>query len=115
MPLSKQDLADLKQLLIERRAELLLVKETGMEAANVVELDQTKVGRISRMDAMQAQAMSVETNRRRDIELQRIGIALGRLVNNEYGLCLKCDEEIARERLHVDPANPICIDCASIG
>ena len=107
MPLSKQDLADLKQLLIDRRAELLLVKETGIEAA--------KVGRISRMDAMQAQAMSVETNRRRDIELQRIGIALGRLVNNEYGLCLKCDEEIARERLHVDPANPICIDCASIG
>ena len=115
MPLSKQDLADLKQLLIDRRAELLLVKETGMEAANVVELDQTKVGRISRMDAMQAQAMSVETNRRRDIELQRIGIALGRLVNNGYGLCLKCDEEIARERLQVDPANPICIDCASIG
>jgi DnaK suppressor protein len=115
MPLSSQDLASLKQLLIERRAELILVQETGMNAADVVELDQTKVGRISRMDALQAQAMSVETNRRRDIELQRIDIALERLLKDKYGLCLKCDEGIAHERLQVDPANPICIDCALDG
>ncbi len=92
---------------------MLQVKETGEGAESVVKLDQTAVGRLSRMDAMQAQAMSLETNRRREIELQRIGTALRRLQNNEYGICLACEEEIARKRLEVDPATPICIDCAA--
>jgi DnaK suppressor protein len=100
-------------LLLQKQSALHDVKATGEGAANVVELDQTKVGRISRMDALQAQAMSVETNRRRDIELQRIESALQRLQKDEYGFCLRCAEEIAVGRLEVDPAAIICFDCAS--
>jgi len=33
-----------------------------------VELDQSKVGHLSRMDAMQSQAMAVEAKRRREIK-----------------------------------------------
>ena len=113
MSLSTKDLANFRQLLIQRKSALLEVKETGEEAAGVVKLDQTAVGRLSRMDAMQAQAMSMETNRRREIELQRIGTALQRLQSDEYGYCVSCDEEIGRKRLEVEPATPICIDCAA--
>ena len=111
--MSAKELENFRQLLIQRQSDLLQVKETGEDAANVVELDQTKVGRLSRMDAMQAQAMSAETNRRREIELQRISTALQRLQHDEYGLCVSCGEEIARPRLEVDPSTPICIDCAA--
>ena len=113
IPLSAEDLENFRLLLLRREADLLQVKATGESAANVVELDQSKVGRLSRMDAMQAQAMSVETNRRREVELQRIGTALQRLQNDEYGFCVRCGEEIARQRLKVDPSTPICIDCAN--
>jgi DnaK suppressor protein len=100
-------------LLLQKQSALHDVKATGDGAANVVELDQTKVGRLSRMDALQAQAMSVETNRRREIEIQRIESALQRLQKNDYGFCLRCGEDIAEGRLEVDPAATICFDCAS--
>ncbi len=113
MSLSAKDLAKFRQLLTQRKSALLEVKDIGEGAAGIVKLDQTAVGRLSRMDAMQAQAMSVETNRRREIELQRIGTALQRLQSDEYGYCVSCDEEINPKRLEVDPATPICIDCAA--
>ncbi len=98
--------------LIRLRNDLLEIEKTGNEAAETVELDQSRVGRLSRMDAMQAQAMSIESNRRRDIKIQRINAALRRIENDEFGFCLKCEEEINPKRLEADPSAPLCIDCA---
>jgi DnaK suppressor protein len=78
-----------------------------------VELDQQTVGRLSRMDALQVQAMALETSRRRANELRRIEAALARMDEGEYGYCLECGEEIAMRRLEFDPAAPLCIGCAS--
>lgn len=111
--MSDLDLNYFQQLLIKQRDELLDLADTADEAADTVELDQTRVGRLSRMDAMQAQAMSQESQRRRKIELQRIASALSRINEEEYGYCVSCGEEIARNRLKADPAAPLCIDCAS--
>ena len=102
-----------RQLLLQRREELNDVSDIADEAAGTVELDQTRVGRLSRMDALQAQAMSQETRRRRELELKRIASALSRINEDEYGYCVNCGEEIAENRLQVDPSAPLCIDCAS--
>ena len=56
---------DYTKKLLGLKKSLLKAEETGEEAEQTVELDQTRVGRLSRMDAMQAQAMSKETGRRR--------------------------------------------------
>jgi len=102
-----------KRHLIQQRQELLGLQETADEAARTVELDQTSVGRLSRMDALQGQAMSRERDRRRQIELQKIAAALRRIEAGDYGDCVRCGEEIAIRRLDLDPAAPLCIDCAS--
>ena len=78
-----------------------------------VELDQQAVGRLSRMDALQVQAMALETSRRRGVELRRIAAALARMDEGEFGYCLECGDEIAARRLELDPAAPLCIGCAS--
>ncbi|MCW9088990.1 MAG: TraR/DksA C4-type zinc finger protein [Gammaproteobacteria bacterium] len=109
----KMDEAHFRRLLLLRRDELLGLEQTGREAAGTVELDQSKVGRLSRMDALQAQAMSQEGERRRQLELRRIDAALARLDSGDYGYCLECDEPIARRRLELNPAATLCIDCAS--
>ena len=106
------DVIEFKQLLLARRALLQQVEATGKESAGVVELDQSKVGRLSRMDALQGQAMSQEAQRRRTIELQKIQSALKRIEEDEYGYCVKCGKFIGLGRLRVDPAAPCCVDCA---
>lgn len=85
---------------------------TAGERATVV-LDQTSVGRLSRMDALQNQAMQLETERRRAVEITRINAALKRMDEGEYGYCVACGEEITAKRLDMDPATPVCVDCAS--
>ena len=107
------DTASIKKRLIEQRDALLEVSESSKESANTVELDQTRVGRISRMDALQAQAMAKESNRRRQLALQRIDSALKRIEADDYGYCAVCDEQIMVDRLEADPAALLCIGCAS--
>jgi DnaK suppressor protein len=106
------DIDYFRSLLHKRREELLAVAQTADSAADTVELDQTRQGRLSRMDALQQQAMSRETNRRRDLELRRISSALARIESGDYGYCVTCDEAIAQGRLEVDPAAEQCIRCA---
>lgn len=101
-----------KTLLINKQVELLDSEKNSKEDREPVELDQSKVGRLSRMDAMQMQAMSSAQEQRRKSELQRIHAALARLVTGEFGFCLKCGEKIELGRLELDPATPKCMNCA---
>lgn len=104
-----------KQALLSLRSDLLAVEQSGQEAAQTVELDQTTIGHVSRMDALQGQAMAKESQQRRTIQLQRIEASLQRMEKGIFGLCLRCDEEINVKRLAFDPTAPLCIDCASEG
>ena len=105
-------ISTLKQKLLDQQASLLSVADAGAEAAQPVELDQARVGRLSRMDAMQAQAMSVETGRRRREHLVEIEKALGRIETGDYGECLECGEVILPGRLEANPTATLCIACA---
>ena len=106
------DLDYYRQKLLRIHDELSAVEETGRRAAETVELDQSKVGRLSRMDALQAQAMSVASNRRREMQLRRVARALIRIEKNEFGRCEECAAAIARKRLEFDPSVTLCIECA---
>jgi DnaK suppressor protein len=107
------DLEYYKKLLLDRSDAITASREARQKDAQPVELDQTRVGRLSRMDALQQQAMSQATIRRAELELQRITAALNRMKSGEYGYCLRCEEEIAEGRLRVDPTTLFCISCAN--
>ena len=109
---TEADLDFFRKLLEARRSEILADNALGREAAGTVELDQTRQGRLSRMDALQQQAMASETQRRRSLDHQRIGAALRRIGEGEYGYCLTCGEDMVRARLELDPAATQCVACA---
>ena len=83
------------------------------EGREPVTLQQDSVGRLSRMDAMQQQAMALAAERRRKGERVRLEAALVRLEEGEWGYCLTCGEDIAAKRLENDPAATQCVKCAS--
>ena len=113
--LNDLDTQHFKKALLKLRSDLLAVEQSGQEAAQTVELDQTTVGRVSRMDALQGQAMAKESQQRRMIQLQRIEASLQRIDKGTFGLCMRCGEGIHMKRLEFDPTVPLCIDCASQG
>ena len=108
------DLDRFRSLLLVHRDELLRESAETASEREVVELDQARLGRLSRMDALQARAMSQELERRRELELKRIAAALKRLDDGDYGFCLSCGEVIPPKRLEIEPTTTQCIRCASI-
>lgn len=106
-------LAEMRDALIALRAELQSVTDTAESSAQPVELDQQRVGRLSRMDAMQVQAMAQASDRRREATLRGIAAALARMASGDFGHCQGCDEPIEENRLRFDPTVAMCIDCAS--
>ena len=98
--------------LVQEAAELR-AEDARTEADRApVELDQTQVGRLSRMDAMQQQAMASAQQRRRAARQKAIAAALKRIDEGEFGWCEHCGEPIAAGRLALDPTAARCVDCA---
>ena len=109
--MERDQLDAFRQLLISLRDEIELLSDANKEAASTVTLDQSAVGRLSRMDALQAQQMAQETARRRQRHLQKIDSALRRMDAGDYGYCFICGEEISAARLKFDPASTRCMEC----
>ncbi len=106
------DAAAARRRIEEHLAELRRLSEMGRAARETVTLDQTSVGRLSRMDAMQRKAMADAEEARRQAEILRLERALKLIDEGEYGWCASCGEEIAPARLEVDPAATLCVRCA---
>ncbi|CAN5325596.1 hypothetical protein BH23GEM2_BH23GEM2_20330 [soil metagenome] len=57
-------------------------------------LDQTSVGPVSRIDALQNQAMSVDLHARNEAQRAQIVDALERIAAGTHGLCARCGKPI---------------------
>ena len=96
-------LINFRDRLVQMGEELDVADADTAEHRAPVALDQTSVGRLSRMDAMQQQAMAAAQSRRRSAMRQRIDAALKRIKEDEFGWCQNCGEAIAPRRLELDP------------
>jgi len=109
--LTAAEVESLRTRLEEMKRDLQARLDTTAEAAKPVALDQTAVGRVSRMDALQGQAMAQATRRTMAIQLTQCSSALQAVERGEYGLCRKCEEPVGIERLRVKPEAPFCLEC----
>jgi DnaK suppressor protein len=106
------DIEHFRARLIEDRSALEATAGARDDAAATVELDQSSVGRLSRMDALQQQAMAKNVNERAATSLRLIDAALRRCDDGSYGYCKACDEPIDPRRLELAPAITRCAGCA---
>jgi DnaK suppressor protein len=109
--LTEEQITELREELGRELARLDRTMETSREAAKPVELDQTSVGRLSRMDALQNQHMSADLHSRNEARHAQIIDALGRMAEGTYGNCSRCGKEIPYGRLLVFPEARTCAGC----
>ena len=109
---SGPDIAAIRAALEAELAGLAEASAAAAEARRPVALDQQSVGRLSRMDALQVQAMARAVEGRRQGREARIRAALGRLDEGEYGFCLGCGDDIPAARLAIDPTTARCVACS---
>jgi len=110
--MDQQTLNYFQEKLLTLQAELLGVADLVNESSRTVDLDQTAVGRVSRIDALQMQEMALSNQHRQQEHLLEVKNALERIDEGVYGLCIECDEAIVQGRLEINPAVEYCINCA---
>lgn len=110
--MTRQQLHRFRLKLLQQKQQIGELESTLAASSETVVLDQSRVGRLSRMDAMQGQQMALEASRRRRQQLANIERALILIAQGEYGYCAECGEEIDLRRLEFDPSSSLCINCA---
>ena len=111
--LSEKQLGLLHSALISLEAQLEEQLQQAESAAAPVQLDQTLLGRVSRMDAMQQQSVAVSTRQHAQITLKKVRVALQAYEQGDYGYCRRCDEPIGFGRLQAQPESSLCLGCQS--
>ncbi len=111
--MNDMQLGHFRSRLMDLRKALIAQDHIAQDSQKTVALDQQSVGRLSRMDALQQQAMAKATQTRRSQQSLRIDAAFARMKDGEYGYCTNCGDNIPLKRLELDPTVPTCITCAA--
>ncbi len=111
LDINEADIEKLKLDLLSLKQDLQLQEDEFQTVNEPIALDQARVGRLSRMDAMQGQQMSLEASRRRQQHLVQVDGALNRIHTDDFGFCYVCGEQIDERRLLLEPTATRCIDC----
>ena len=109
--MQNHELKIIKKIINDRLKILTFEGEVNKDASNTVELDQQSIGRLSRMDALQQQAMAKAINVRKQNEKKLLKETLYRMNQGDYGDCINCGEAIELRRLKLKPSVLKCLDC----
>ncbi len=100
-----------RPIILERMEEIEKgLEKSSSEDTKAVSPD-VAIGRLSRLDSMQMQQMSLAAQRRLREEMENLRMALGRIDAGRYGSCELCGKDISRERLEYQPAAVSCVPC----
>ena len=109
--LTAAQIAEFRDELERQLAKLEKSMTVTDEALKTVELDQSAVGRLSRMDSLQNQSLAKGLRERESVNLAQIQEALRRLEAGSFGVCTACGGPVAAERLFVVPESGTCASC----
>jgi len=77
------------------------------------EIDQSTVGRLSRIEALQNQGLADNLRDRERTQRDEVLQALDRISDGSFGYCVGCQAPIQFERLLVFPETRTCSECRS--
>jgi len=71
------------------------------------------IGRISRMDAINNKSVTEAALRQAMEKLSKLQYVLTKIDSKNFGVCLKCGQQIPVGRILIRPESTHCVNCAS--
>ncbi|MFO7764793.1 MAG: TraR/DksA family transcriptional regulator [Pelovirga sp.] len=99
-----------REKLLGLKTELEQLLSDSAASSRPVDLN-LSIGRLSRVDALQQQAMAKANREGHQRRLVLVDAALMALKQGHYGLCRSCEEPISVKRLAARPETPFCLEC----
>lgn len=108
--LTEEQLHDFKQLLVETKASIQALLAQTAADAKPVDLD-LPIGRLTRIDAIQMQAMAQMNRHQLEIRLKQVDASLMAFAQGSFGICRRCKKPVSLGRLEILPETPFCVEC----
>ena len=70
------------------------------------------IGRISRMDAINNKSVTEAALRNAKEKLLKLNIALSKIDDKDFGLCINCNQAIPLGRILIMPQARTCVNCS---
>ncbi|WP_223032230.1 MULTISPECIES: TraR/DksA family transcriptional regulator [Hanstruepera] len=70
------------------------------------------IGRVSRMDAINNRSVNEASLRQAETKLTNLKRALSKVEDDDFGICLKCQNPIPVGRILIRPESFLCVNCA---
>jgi len=70
------------------------------------------IGRISRMDAINNKCVAEASLRQAENKLNSLHRVLSQIDTDDFGVCLKCKQQIPLGRILIRPQSLLCVNCA---
>lgn len=98
----------------------LIISEIGTVKSHVAALkDLTRpispenaIGRVSRMDAINNKSINEASLSQAEEKLKKLEIALRKVDDKDFGICIRCKKPIPIGRLMLMPQASKCVNCA---
>ena len=93
------------------------IKSTKQKISDYTELckpiaPENAIGRVSRMDAINNKSVVEAALREAKQKLQQLLVMQTKTENEDFGICVKCKQEITFRRLLIRPHSKFCVNCA---
>lgn len=112
--MNRADKTEITAAIQSKIADLRLVVASDAQDKEQIELDQTRVGRLARMDAVQHHAIAEAQAERAVKQLRLLELLLSKVDDDDFGECHYCGEDIPVGRLLIRPESLRCVNCADI-
>ena len=94
------------------------IEETQKDISNLKELTkpippENAIGRVSRMDAINNKSVSEAALTNAINKLTLLELVLQKINHEDFGLCVRCKNEIPIQRILLMPQSNRCVHCAS--
>ena len=70
------------------------------------------IGRVSRMDAINNKSVNDAALKKADLKLKNLKVALTKIDDVDFGICIRCKNEIPLGRILLMPQAITCVNCA---
>lgn len=108
----KLDKAEIKQKILQE-IDKINIKIIDLEELTKPISPDCAIGRVSRMDAINNKSINENALRKAKSKLKSMEIALQNVNDDDFGICVKCNNQIPLGRILLVPHSRFCVNCAN--
>lgn len=112
--MEKQELEQFKEKLLQKKSELINLVQKSESYGREVESEEESKDYIDKASSSYAKEFLFRKSNSDRQLLQMVLEALKRIDNEEYGICMNCEEPVEQKRLEAVPWARLCLACQEL-